>query len=463
MPNLRTARLSPFPTRRPSQRQRQRQIGTPELFLGASIWGAGFTLNAFRPPKIQFLSVPTFAAGWLTSELPLHHLAWQAVATAGFVADGALDEPAGWVGLGITAASWAGLVALAIQGHRAGAVLEEALVEGLGPEYKQRTAQELAAGAAAAGARRREALRQLALAFHLRDERVESITDVPYVPDGGRAHRLDVYRPRELAAGDRRPVLLYIHGGAWVLGDKREQGLPLMNHLASKGWVCVTANYRLSPKATFPDHLVDVKEALAWIKEHISGYGGDPSFVAVAGGSAGGHLAALAALTPNEPEYQPGFEDVDTAVAACVPLYGVYDFTNRYKQWDPGFERWLLARSVMKVPMAKDPDAYDRASPMSRITESAPPFFVIHGRNDRLVPVAEARHFVELLRERSKAPVVYAELPGAQHAFEIFHSLRTSHAVDAIARFLTAIYADREVGEREVSAAMGATPLARRA
>jgi acetyl esterase/lipase len=463
MPNLRPARLSPFPTRRRSARERHRQIGTPELFLGLSVWGAGFTVNAFRPPKIQFLSVPTFAAGWLTSELPVHHLAWQALATAGFVAEGALDEPAGWVGLGITAASWAGLVALAIQGHQAGAVLDEALVEGLGPEYRQRSAQELAAGAAgAASARRRETLRQLAFAFHLRDQRVESITDVPYVPDGGRAHRLDIYRPRDAAAGDRRPVLLYIHGGAWVLGDKREQGLPLMLHLAAKGWVCVTANYRLSPKATFPDHLVDVKRALAWIKEHISQYGGDPSFVAVAGGSAGGHLAALTALTPNEPEYQPGFEIVDTSVDACVPLYGVYDFTNRYKQWDPGFERWLLARSVMKVRMAEDPDAYERASPMSRITEAAPPFFVIHGRNDRLVPVEEARHFVDLMRERSKAPVVYAELPGAQHAFEIFHSLRTSHAVDAIGRFLTAVYADREVGDGEAPAEMAGTLLAPR-
>jgi len=206
----------------------------------------------------------------------------------------------------------------------------------------------------------------------------------------------------------------------------------------------------LSPKATFPDHIIDVKRALAWVQEHIAEYGGDPSFVAISGGSAGGHLAALAALTPNEPAYQPGFEHVDTSVDACVPLYGVYDFTNRYKQWDDGFEKWLLARSVMKVRLADDPAAYERASPMSQVNETAPPFFVIHGSNDRLVPVAEARHFVESLRQRSKAPVVYAELPGAQHAFEIFHSLRTGHAVEAIGRFLTAIYADREVSDSAV-------------
>ena len=91
----------------------------------------------------------------------------------------------------------------------------------------------------------------------------------------------------------------------------------------------MTANYALSPKATFPDHLIDVKRALAWVKEHIAEYGGDPGYVVISGGSAGGHLSSLAALTPNRPEYQPGFEAVDTTVQACVPFYGVYDFTNR--------------------------------------------------------------------------------------------------------------------------------------
>ena len=75
------------------------------------------------------------------------------------------------------------------------------------------------------------------------------------------------------------PPLLQIHGGAWVIGDKREQGLPLMHHLAASGWVCFNANYRLSPRATLPDHLVDCKRALAWIREHADEYGVDPDFV----------------------------------------------------------------------------------------------------------------------------------------------------------------------------------------
>ena len=87
--------------------------------------------------------------------------------------------------------------------------------------------------------------------------------------------------------------MLQIHGGGWVIGDKREQGIPLLNHLAADGWVGFNVNYRLSPRAKFPDHLVDCKRALAWIREHADEYGVDPDFIVVTGGSAGGHLSAL--------------------------------------------------------------------------------------------------------------------------------------------------------------------------
>ncbi len=77
---------------------------------------------------------------------------------------------------------------------------------------------------------------------------------------------------------------------------------------------------------------------------------------------------------------------------------------------------------------------------MHRVHAEAPPFFVVHGTHDSLAPIAEAREFVRILRERSRAPVVFAELPSAQHAFEVFHSLRTSHVVQGVDRFLAAIY-----------------------
>ena len=227
-----------------------------------------------------------------------------------------------------------------------------------------------------------------------------------------------------------------------MIGDKRQQALPLMTHLAARGWVCVAANYRLSPKATFPDHLVDLKLALRFIREHIADFGGDPRFVAVTGGSAGGHLAALVALTAGDRSLQPGFEDADTRVQACVPFYGVYDLANRFghRHYD-AFERFL-GRVVLKRRFAEDPEAFRAASPVSRVHPDAPPFFVIHGTHDSLAPVEEARGFVAALREVSRAPVAYAELPGAQHAFEVFHSLRCRAAVHAVDRFLAAVLAD---------------------
>jgi acetyl esterase/lipase len=220
--------------------------------------------------------------------------------------------------------------------------------------------------------------------------------------------------------------------------DKRHQGLPLMQHLAARGWVCVSINYRLSPRWAFPAHLVDCKLALAWVKEHIAEYGGDPAQVVVSGGSAGGHLTALVALTPDRADLAPGKEHVDLSVRAAVPFYGIYDFTNRDGIYSKGRVRWF-AKMIMKASVADNPELYRLASPMDQVRDDAPPFLVIHGVNDVLAPVHEARRFVELLRARSRQPVVYAELPGTQHAFEVFRSIRTAEVIPRIEVFLRAV------------------------
>jgi acetyl esterase/lipase len=281
---------------------------------------------------------------------------------------------------------------------------------------------------------------RLLVPFLLRDAGVEVLRDQRYAEGAGRRHLLDVYRPRAGVRG--APILFQIHGGAWVIGDKRQQALPLMLHMAARGWICVAANYRLAPKATFPDPIVDLKLALRWIKEHAAELGGDPDFVTVTGGSAGGHLSALLALSAGEPAFQPGFESFDARVAACVPFYGVYDFTNRFGHDFRDGRRAFLERMLFKRRFADDPQAFEQASPLFHVHADAPPFFVVHGTHDRLVPVAEARDFVRALRERSRAPVAYAELPVAQHAFELFHSLRTRHVVDAVGRFLRFVHAE---------------------
>jgi len=201
----------------------------------------------------------------------------------------------------------------------------------------------------------------------------------------------------------------------------------------------VAINYRHSPRNTWPDHIIDVKRALAWVKTHIAAYGGDPDFVAITGGSAGGHLSSLAALTPNDSRFQPGFEDADTRVQAAVPFYGVYDFTRVEDAMHPSMPE-LLEGMVIKQSHSTNLQSYIDASPVSHVSADAPPFFVLHGRNDSLVPVEQARSFVATLRAVSTQPVVYAELPFTQHAFDMLGSVRAAHAAIAVEQFLAEIY-----------------------
>jgi len=406
----------------------------PWSFLAVSLVGAWFTFNGYRPRYAnRHLSVLSFFAGWLTTELALHHIAWQALVTGIFLWAGAVRGWPGIAGLAITLGSWIGLARIYWRARETEDVVERALESGLGADYRERILPEV-----------RERLapgvewKQILLPVPVLHPEVERVRNVAYTRAGNRDLRLDVYRPRSHASGC--PTLLYAHGGAWMVGSKNEQGLPLLIELASHGWVCVSANYRLSPRATFPDPLIDLKHAIQWIREHGAEYGANPDFIVVAGGSAGGHLAAMLALTQNDPEYQPGFERVDTSLRGCVALYGVYDFTDRVGHWPhPGLRR-LLERHVMKVSLDDARDAFEKASPMSRITDAAPPFFVVHGDCDTLVPVAEARHFCKLFRTTAAAPLVYAEIPGAQHAFETLPSLRSGFVIHGIERFLAYLY-----------------------
>lgn len=273
---------------------------------------------------------------------------------------------------------------------------------------------------------------------------VRIVRDIPYADDGIRAHLLDVITPVGGAAG--APVMVYVHGGAWTIGSKRGQALPMLFELASRGWVCVSINYRLSPRATWPDHIVDVKRAIAWTKDHIGEHGGDASrLLAISGGSAGGHLAALAALTPNETAWQPGFESADTRLDACVSLYGVLEMTG-----DPTMSGHLgrslvklLERSVMKTPLGSSRAVYEAASPIRRITADAPTFLVLQGTKDTLVHVGIARAFVESFRSVSTSPIGYIELAGAQHAFDLLCSPRTTATTRGIVAYLDALVAAR--------------------
>jgi acetyl esterase/lipase len=251
--------------------------------------------------------------------------------------------------------------------------------------------------------------------------------------------RLDIYRPRRAANDAPRPAVIQVHGGGWLLGSRQEQGIPLLNHLAANGWVGFNVDYRLSPRATMPDHVIDVKRAIAWVRQNAEELGIDPKRICITGGSAGGHLTALAALTANDPELQPGFEEADTSVVAAVPFYGVYDFTDPEGLYWPEFESWVLGRVVIKERLSEAPGLYRQSSPFHRIHAGAPPFMVFHGADDSLIPVDDARRFARRLEEVSDETALYVELPGAEHAFDLFPSLRTARVVEGIERFLRSV------------------------
>ena len=402
------------------------------LFLLRRALTGALTANAVRPVPGYQAQIPSFAAGWLTSELAPHLLALTAADMAAEMAR--RPERRSRAGLALGAASAAGLAVLVGESLGAKRHVDRALAETLGEDYLDRlraTYTDLDLSTP---------LSQIVWPFRLRDDGVEVVRDVAYDPRHGKRGLLDVYRQRGADLRDA-PVLVQVHGGAWSVGSKDEQGVPLMHHMAARGWVCFSVNYRLSPRDPFPAQIIDVKRALAWVKEHAREYGGDPRFVAITGGSAGGHLAALAALTPGDPAYQPGFEDADTSVQAAVPFYGVYDLagsigTPRSVQMRDRF----LARRLLFADPSKDLERFRQASPLARVHAGAPPMLVIHGARDSLVEVEQARHFVRALREVSRQPVAYAELPGTQHAFDIFPSIRSAAVTRGVERFLRWTY-----------------------
>jgi acetyl esterase/lipase len=255
---------------------------------------------------------------------------------------------------------------------------------------------------------------------------------------------LDVWRRKDLPV-EPAPVMIFVPGGAWIHGGRQLQGYALMSSLAQQGWVCLSVNYRVSPHHRWPAHITDVKTAIAWARANVDRFGGDRNFVAIAGCSAGGHLSALAGLTPNDPEMQADLpEGSDTSVDAVVGIYGRYDWEDRST---PERDRFVdfLERVVVKRKIDRHPEIFRKASPIAQIHADAPPFLVVHGSGDSVIPVAQARSFVERLRAVSRSVVSYIELPGAGHGFDMTDGARTGSVATAIGLFLNHIHRNRSL------------------
>ncbi len=391
--------------------------------------------TAYLPIKNDKVGPQSFTIGWLTSELAAQFAVVFGVVSFCLATSSVTTGWAKVVATSLLVVGVIGLIGLHLSAKRSIAVVRSGLASAK-PTPVLFTSEHATP--------RYGHLLQRILAIPVGRRSVEVVKNIAYLSDGLRAHRLDVYRSKEESTS-LKPVLLYIHGGAWVIGDKREQARPMLYELSQRGWLCLSINYGLSPKATWPQHVIDCKAAIAWAKREVAAFGGDPDFIVLAGGSAGGHLASLCALTPNDPMFQPGFEEADTTVDGCISFYGVLEMTG--DQQSSGIHGRsmvkMLEKTVMKKSQRENPEVFVAASPLHRITPSAPPFLVFQGRNDTLVPVEVARQFVDRFRAVTQSQLAYIELPLAQHAFDIFSSPRCTATTAGAIAFLEHLQSQR--------------------
>lgn len=247
---------------------------------------------------------------------------------------------------------------------------------------------------------------------------------------GYRPLLLDVHAPEGV---ERPPVVLWIHGGAWLMGDRR---LPpvmwpagtLFQKIVDAGFAVATLDYRHSKEAPFPAQLHDAKAALRYLRRFAADLGIDAERVVVWGESAGAHLAALVGLTGGQAEWDgdEGVRTGDTRVTAVVDWYGVHDAENlelRSLPVDPELIPPSHAETLSREPLitltdgsAYGADALRLCSPISHVRGDAPPFLLMHGEQDGLVPIVQSEVFAEAL-QRVGGDVEFRRVPGADHVF----------------------------------------------
>ena len=246
------------------------------------------------------------------------------------------------------------------------------------------------------------------------------LLDRAYVPDGHPRQTLDLYLPAEGPDGDR-PLIVWIHGGAWLGGDKR--GGPALPFL-QRGYAVASVNYRLSSDAPFPAQIEDCKAAIRWLRAHAGQHGIDPDRIGVWGSSAGGHLVALLGTSTDVEAFDVGpNRDVSSRVQAVCDFYGPTDLLSMGAQSRPGSRIDHDAADspesrLVGGPIQQRTERARKASPISYVSKERagriPPFLILHGDRDDTVPIGQSEHLHRALRDAGVASE-YHVVEGAGH------------------------------------------------
>jgi acetyl esterase/lipase len=309
--------------------------------------------------------------------------------------------------------------------------------------------------------------------------------DVPFwtPPVPGRPLCCDVWQPATDVPASRLG-LVYLHGSAWTLLDKDCGTRTLFRHLAAQGHVVMDVAYRLYPETDIPGMVGDAKRAVAWLKASAADYGVDPARIVLGGGSAGGHVALLAAYTDGHPELTPAdVRDADTSVCGVLGWYSPVDLGACYEHYESaaltammparpdwntpppplmrrllgtgadrlGFQKipagrldWIVGGSPQQVP-----ERYALLSPITHVRAGCPPTLLMHGRDDIIVPPGPSVEMQAKLR-RLGVPAGLLLLPRADHGFDLLGTTWSPAARQALwhaERFLALMAAREEVTE----------------
>ena len=266
-------------------------------------------------------------------------------------------------------------------------------------------------------------------------------SDLAYVPNGHARQKLDLYVPEN--SGPPTPVIVWIHGGAWRVGSKAGS-VPALSFMEvpalgfpANGYALASINYRLSQHAVFPAQIEDCKAAIRWLRANAKTYNLDPDHIGVWGASAGGHLAALLGTTADVEDLAGtgGNPDQSSRVQAVVDFFAPIDFLQVDAHSLPGSP--LVHNSpdspesqLIGGPIQENAEKVKRANPLTYVSKNAPPFLIVHGEQDSVIPIHQSDLLHDALKQ-AHCTVSLLRIPGADHGGPEFSSPTVRAEVEA--------------------------------